>query len=205
MNSSDKLEELFRRFPGIGGRQAKRFVYFLLTQRNGFTKELADLLITLRKDVSQCAECFRFFTGGVDKKICPTCNSKTADQSVVIVVEKDADFETVQKSAVFDGRYFVLGGLIPLMEKDPSEKIRIKELVERVVRDGDKGAIKEVILALSLNAEGENTAQYVSKTLEPLAVKYGFKISTLGRGFSTGLELEYSDADTLKNALQNRG
>ncbi|MFA5841561.1 MAG: toprim domain-containing protein [Candidatus Paceibacterota bacterium] len=204
MNASDKLEEYFRKFPGIGGRQAKRFVYFLLTQRNGFTKELADLLISLRKEVSQCSECFRFFTNSVDKKICPTCNSKTADQSTIIVVEKDADFETVQKSGTFDGHYFVLGGLIPLMEKDPSGRIRIKELVERVKRDGEKEIVKEIILALSLNAEGENTTQYVSKTLEPLAAKYGFKISTLGRGFSTGLELEYSDADTLGNALRNR-
>ncbi len=204
MNTSEKLEECFRKFPGIGSRQAKRFVYFLLTQRNGFTKELADLLLSLKKDISQCPECFRFFSNGGNSKVCKNCASTVADQGMLLVVEKDVDFETVQRSDTFNGRYFILGGLIPILEKEPAGKIRIKELIDRVKKDGEKGILKELILALSLNAEGDNTAQYVKKTLEPLAVKYGFKITTLGRGFSTGLELEYSDSDTLKNALQNR-
>ena len=203
MNTSDKLEELFRRFPGIGGRQAKRFVYFLLTQRNGFTKELADLLISLKKEVVQCGSCFRFFDGKNDKGVCPICEKTPLEQGVLLVVEKDVDFETVHKSGAYNGKYFVLGGVVPILEKNPAEKIRIKELVDRINAEEDK--LKELILALSLTAEGENTSQYVKKTLEPLAIKHGFKISVLGRGFSTGLELEYSDADTLKNALQNRG
>ncbi len=205
MNSTaEKLEEFFRKFPGIGSRQAKRFVYFLLTQRNGFTQELTGLLTALKKDISQCSECFRFFGSENGAKICPTCGSKTSDVGILLVVEKDIDFETVQKSATYSGHYFILGGLIPILEKEPANKIRIKELVERIKRDGEKGILKEIILALSVNAEGENTAGYVRKTLEPLAIKYGFKTTALGRGFSTGLELEYSDADTLGNALKNR-
>ena len=89
-------------------------------------------------------------------------------------------------------------------EKNPTKKIRIKELVKKIERTAEKHKLKEIILAFSLNAEGENTLQYVKKTLEPLSKKEGFTISTLGRGFSTGLELEYSDAETLENALKNR-
>ena len=206
MNTSDKLEEIFRHFPGIGARQAKRFVYFLLNQGSGFTKELSDLLLSLKKEVNQCEECFRFFSNDGEKKICPVCSKPATDNDgTLLILEKDIDFETVYKSGVYGGRYFILGGLVPILAQNPAEKIRIKELTDRIRRDGDKGALKEVIIALSLNAEGENTAQYVKKTLEPLAVKYDFKISGLGRGFSTGLELEYSDADTLRNALRNRG
>lgn len=204
MNTSEKLEELFRHFPGIGGRQAKRFVYFLLTQRNGFVKELSDLLLALKKDVSQCSECFRFFSNVGDSKICKNCAPQAENEGIILVLEKDADFETVQRSGAFKGRYFILGGLVPILEENPSGKIRIKELIERLKKEGKTSLTKEVILALSLNAEGENTSKYIKKTLEPLSVKYGFKISTLGRGFSTGLEMEYSDSDTLRSALQNR-
>ncbi|MEK7614531.1 MAG: toprim domain-containing protein [Patescibacteria group bacterium] len=204
MNTSEQLEEYFRKFPGIGGRQAKRFVYFLLKERNGFTKEMAELLIALKKDSAQCAECFRFFQNDAGKKICPVCEKPAGTEGTLLLVEKDMDLETVQKSGAYEGRYFILGGVIPILEKDPTEKIRIKELIARIERDGTAGILKETILAFSLTAEGDNTAQYVRKTLEPLSTKYGFKISTLGRGFSTGLELEYSDADTLGNALKNR-
>jgi len=204
MTTPERLEELFRKFPGIGARQAKRFVYFLLTQRNGFVKELSDLLVSLKENVKQCSECYRFFQNGGDVSVCNFCSSATADPSTLLVLEKDIDLETVHKSGAFNGKYFTLGGNIPILEKDPASKIRIKELVSKVTRDGKANTLKEIILALSLNAEGENTMQYVKKTLEPLGIKYSFKISSLGRGFSTGLELEYSDADTLKNALKNR-
>src|SRR3989344_5374111 len=147
MNSGEKLEEMFRKFPGIGGRQAKRFVYFLLGQSNGFTEELSGLLTALKKDISQCSKCFRFFPNGglpaptgaqASDKICPACASKTADASPLPVIEKDIDFETVQKSGTYQGLYFILGGLVPIMDKDPAKLIRIKKLVERVKRDSEK-------------------------------------------------------------------
>lgn len=202
MNTSEKLEELFRQFPGIGARQAKRFVYFLLTQRNGFTKELAGLISSLKDDIKQCTECFRFFTNG-GTIVCSLCSGKR-EEGTLLVVEKDVDLETVERSGAYRGKYFSLGGVVPILEKDPASKIRIRELISRVERDGKAGILKEIIPAFSLNAEGDNTAQYVKKTLEPLSTKYGFKISSLGRGFSTGLELEYSDSDTLMNAIKNR-
>ena len=201
MTSSERLEEYFRKFPGIGSRQAKRFVYFLLSQPNGFIKEIADTIVSLKKEVRQCEECFRFFVNG-EESVCKLCKKK-GDRSV-LVVEKDIDLETIEKSGTYGGRYFVLGGLVPILEKDPPSKVRIKELVGMLERDAKGKSLKEVILGFSLNAEGENTLQYVKKTLEPLAKKNGFKISALGRGFSTGLELEYTDSDTLKNALRNR-
>ena len=108
----------------------------------------------------------------------------------------------------------MLGGTLPFLDTNPNESIRAKTIFDEVengltprnTQAGGKAKIlKEVILALSANPEGEHTALYVKKILEPLAEKYQFKISVLGRGLSTGTELEYSDSDTLKNAFKNRG
>lgn len=91
---------------------------------------------------------------------------------------------------------------MPILEQEPDKKIRSRELLNRVEMRIGSG-LKEVILAMSANADGENTAQYIERLLAPFKAK-GLRVSTLGRGLSTGTELEYSDADTLRNAVDNR-
>jgi len=203
MNSIEKLIETFRKFPGIGPRQARRFVYFLLGQSNEDLSELAGLVVNLKKDITQCSLCYRFFKNQGEVSICNVCASPNTDNSTLMVIEKDVDFDNIQKTAAYHGRYFILGGTIPILEQDPGRKIRAKELFS-VVRSGAQKDLKEVIIALSVTAEGENTTQYVQKILEPVTSEFGIKVSTLGRGLSTGTELEYSDSDTLQNALKNR-
>ena len=117
-----------------------------------------------------------------------------------MVVERDADFENIEKSGAFGGKYFILGGKVPILEKNPEQKIRVTELKERVQ---DKN-LKEIVLALSVSPDGENTEKYVRELLSPIVEKKKIKISTLGRGLSTGIELEYPDSETLKNAFKNR-
>lgn len=202
MESTRKLIEYFTKFPGIGPRQARRFVYFLLNQKNDFINELSLSLKELKVSVAQCSSCCRFFEGNGD--VCEVCSSPNTDRSIIMIVEKDIDFENIKKSGVYNGRYFILGGLLPILEKNPAEKIRIRELVVEIGKQIKKFKLKEAIIALSANPEGDNTFQYVMKTLELISKKHGLKISTLGRGLSTGTELEYSDQDTLKNALKNR-
>ena len=119
-------------------------------------------------------------------------------------MEKDTDADTIEKTGVYSGRFFVLGGSIPILDEEPAKRIRAKTLISAVQRAAKEG-LKEVILAMSVNPEGENTEQYVRKILEPQAKTASFKITILGRGLSTGTELEYSDADTLSHALKNRG
>lgn len=203
MNSIEKLTELFRKFPGIGLRQARRFVYFLLTQDSDVLQELSRLIADLKKEIFQCEFCYRYFTGGEKQRLCDVCANPNTDVSVLMVVEKDVDLENVKKTGVYQGRFFVLGGSLPILEQEPAKKIRAKELVDRVNR-GIKEGLKEVIVALSVNPEGENATQYIKKILEPFTQKYGLKVTTLGRGFSTGTEVEYSDTDTLQSALKNR-
>ena len=203
MNSIEKLTELFRKFPGIGLRQARRFVYFLLTQDSESLQELSRLIANLKKEISQCEFCYRHFTGGEKQRLCDICADPNTDISILMVVEKDVDLENVKKTNVYHGRFFVLGGSLPILVAEPAKKIRAKELIDAVSR-GVKTGLKEVIVALSVNPEGENATQYVKKILEPFTQKAGLKVTTLGRGFSTGTEVEYSDTDTLESALKNR-
>lgn len=205
-NAIEKLSQIFREFPGIGPRQAKRFAYFLLTKDDEYLKRLGIAIYNIKREIVQCVECYRYFPPTSptqrNKKICELCSDPSRDESLLMVVEKDIDLDNIRRAGVYNGHYFVLGGLLPILDKKPEQRIRIKELEKIIERKGKN--IKEIILALSANAEGDNTMEYVKNRLETNLKSKGIKISFLGRGLSTGTELEYSDDDTLKNALKNR-
>jgi recombination protein RecR len=205
MNSTEKLIEIFKQFPGIGPRQAKRFVYFLLTRPNSYSAELSRLVGEIKSNVVCCDSCFRFFAkNGNPTNTCPTCSDKRRDQKQLMIVSHDVDFENIERTGSFGGYYFILGGTVPILEKSPEKKIRQKELLDTTEKK-IKNGLSEIIIALNYNPEGENTLTYLSQILRPLCEKHNVKISTLGRGLSTGTELEYSDPETIKNALKNRG
>lgn len=203
MSSIDNLAQSFMKFPGIGTRQAKRFVYFLLAQDPYFVESLAREIAALKREIVQCEGCYRFYPRAGEGKLCSVCVDD-ADSATLMVVEKDTDFESVRRSGSYAGRYFILGGTIPVLERDPASKIRINELLARIEGDAADG-LTEIILAFSVNPEGDFTRDYVIKTLKPITEQLGITITTLGRGLSTGTELEYSDGDTLRHALKNRG
>lgn len=204
MNPLSQLAEVFADFPGIGPRQAKRFVYFLLTKDPTYTDKLIRLVGQIKESVRVCQSCFRFFNSDHPIETCSICRDKNRDTSLLAVVSHDVDLDQIEKSHSYKGLYFVLGGTVPILEKEPEKKIRARELVN-VVSDRIKtGVLKEIILAMSSNVEGEHTADIVKHFLTPITETAGVKISTLGRGLSTGTELEYSDTETLKNALGNR-
>jgi len=200
----EKLTEIFGSFPGIGPRQAKRFVFFLLTRGASYIDELIRLLQNLKKDIRQCPVCFRYFSKVVAvENRCQVCRDSHRDADVLMIVCRDVDLEIIEKSGAYIGQYFILGGTLPILEKNPERRLRSRELL-KVVEKMSKENLKEIILAMNADPEGENTADFLYKLLEPLVKKHQIKISLLGRGLSTGAELEYADADTLKNALRNR-
>jgi recombination protein RecR len=203
MSTVDTLAELFMKFPGIGTRQAKRFVYFLLAQNPSFLEQLTREIADLKKIITQCPSCYRFYAYKTGEIICGLCADET-DGRILLVVEKDTDLDAIRRSGSYAGKYFVLGGTIPVLEQNPATKIRIRELLVRI-EQGVRNDLTEIVLALSANVEGEFTRDYVAKTLELIAKRHGIKITALGRGLSTGTELEYSDSDTLRHALKNRG
>lgn len=204
MDSINKLIKIFSEFPGIGPKQARRFVYFLINKSDSYIEDFKDQITELHKGVISCSDCKRFFFNERDdNNVCKICSGKNRDNNVLVVVSRDVDLENIEKSNSYNGKYFVLGGLIPILDKEPEKRIRQKELLALVSRTADKG-LKEIILALDANSEGEYTSNYLKKLLSPITGKYSIKISELGRGLSTGTELEYSDPDTIKNALKNR-
>jgi recombination protein RecR len=204
MDIIDKLTEVFKEFPGIGERQAKRFVYFLMSRNPSYTDNLSRLVLELKKDIAQCKECFKFFIQNNKREdVCDICSNQNTDSSTLLVVEKDSDLESVKKSRVYGGKYFILGGLVPIVEKTTKSRVRIEELKNKIEREKQNG-LAEVILAFSISPQGDHTDTYVRAELESLVASLGIKISSLGKGLSTGTELEYSDNDTLKNALKNR-
>ncbi len=208
-DSIDELAELFKRFPGIGERQSRRFVYYLIERSDDLRKNLAEKILALGKQVTQCPECFRYFqTDG--NELCEICASGSRDESLVMVVEKDADIIAVERSG-FLGKYFVFGGLIPIADEKIINHTRLAELEKYLKKK--QGQIKELVLGFPMNPSGDFTDQYVRKVLENNFIKKEgaenknsatFSLASLGRGLSTGTELEYSDPETIKNALKNR-
>lgn len=216
MDIIEKLTEVFKEFPGIGERQAKRFVFFLMYKNSAYAENLCKLVSELKKEVAQCKECFRFFTP-MSKRVetytfpknvgvCEICVN--ADSSTLMIVEKDSDLESVNKSGIYNSKYFILGGLVPIVEKNTKKRIRIEELKNKIkianTEARPQGLLKEIILAFSISPQGNHTDQYIRAQIKDLCDKQNIKISSLGKGLSTGTELEYSDNDTLKNALKNR-
>ena len=202
MDHIDELASALSRFPGIGPRQGKRFVFYLLSAPASERTKLAELIASLGKTVRQCSECLRFHNGGT-ATICNYCSDKTRDDSQLMLVERDQDLAAVERANTYRGRYFVLGGVLTLSGKGA---IREKELLHLIEKrnDGHRMSIKlqEVVLALSATSEGEHTSDHIRKLLAPW--RDTIKISELGRGLATGSELEYSDAETLRAALTNR-
>lgn len=200
----NKLSEIFVHFPGIGPKQAKRFVYFLLAQPRDSLQKLAKLIGDLKTGIGQCANCTRFFI--LDKHgnpVCDLCRDPKREQQTLMIVEKDIDLNNIKKLGVYNGQFSVLGGLIPILEKDPTRRIRQEALLKNIARLQQVGPLKEIIIALSVTREGDNTVDYLRGLLKPLEAQ-GLTISILGRGLSSGTEIEYTDSETIKNALANR-
>lgn len=199
MDQISRLTEYFREFPGIGPRQAKRFVYFLLTKNPIYLEEISKLITEIKRNIRVCSQCYRFYQDG-NTSNCNTCSNPNRDASQLMVVSRDVDYEAIEKSKVYTGLYLILGGTIPILDKEPEKKVRLNELVKKISGSN----VKEIILSLNANAEGEHTAEFIRNYLKEKFPEANFNITVLGRGLSTGTELEYSDTDTIKSALKNR-
>ncbi len=199
----EQLAHLFTKFPGIGRRQAKRFAYFVVQSNPDFIRELQEKITDTRKTVKLCPISFQYFTT-TDPGIItsPIVRDDTRDNSILLIVEKDQDIEAFEKSQTYHGQYFVLGNLGNLLDTEMDEQFRIKALVKLI---NQKGAdLSEIIFALPANPDADRITYTLQQKLLPLSEQFGFSISQLGRGFSTGAEVEYADSETLSSALENR-
>ena len=204
MTNLDKLIKHFEGFPGIGGRQARRFAFHILRLPETDTNEIAELIMNLQSSVIECGRCHRYFSkNGGSADICSICTNSNRDRTKLMVVERDTDIQPIERSGTYDGLYFVLGGTIPLLESKESNKLRggaLKATVDAQLTED----LKEIILGFAVNPDGENTGRYVEALLKEHIEKHTLTVTQLGRGLSTGSELEYADPETIKNALRNR-
>ena len=148
-----------------------------------------------------CAFCFNPFNSGVE--LCAVCKDPMRDKSILCVVEKEEDLATLEQTKTFQGLYFILGGTVGNLRKEDLQNLRTEELKARIEHPetfGVQASFQEIILALNPTTEGEATALYLERELKYAKVK----LTRLGRGLPIGGELEYADAETLRQSLENR-
>ena len=187
----DLIDELGR-LPGVGPKSAQRIAFHLLKLPKDDALRLARAIETAKDRVAWCTRCFNL----ADAEECGICRDDRRDPTVLCVVEEPKDLVAVEKTGEFRGRYHVLQGALNPMEGVGADQLRIRELLARIVPEG----VQEVILCTSPNIEGEATAMYLARTLEPA----GLKVTRIASGLPVGGDLEYADELTLGRALEGR-
>jgi recombination protein RecR len=181
------------RLPGIGHRTALRLAMHILQAPEYEAGALADAISRFRREVKYCTRCNNIS----DSDLCPICSDLRRDRSVVCVVEQVKDVISIENTGQYRGVYHVLGGVILPMQGVAPSDLKIDLLIDNV----KQGEIDEIILALDTTVEGETTAYYIKKKLEPFS---DVKISAIARGIGFGDQLDYADQMTITHALMNR-
>jgi recombination protein RecR len=187
-----RLIEELHRLPGIGPKSAQRLAYHILRSTTAEAQALAEAILEVKAKIKLCSVCQN--TTDIDP--CLTCTDPARDRSTICVVEEPLDILAIERTRGHRGLYHVLHGSISPMEGVGPEQLKVRELLERL-RDG---AVTEVILATNPNLEGEATAMYLGRLIQPL----GVRVTRLARGLPMGGDLEYADDLTLARALENR-
>ncbi len=199
----EKLVNIFSNFPTIGRRTAVRFVFYLLKLPHEKIEEIAQAILTLKKNVKICPLCFNpFEPSSAEQNSCSICSDKTRNKSIICIIEKEVDFQAIEKTKKYKGLYFILGGVISALRQKESKSLlekRVEALITRVKQE-KKHPIKEIILALNPTPEGEITSLWLERKFKLL----GIKTTRLAIGLPKGGELEYADEDTISSALQER-
>lgn len=188
----EKAVEEISKLPGIGRKTALRLALHLLRREETETISLAQALVDLRTKTRHCTNCHNLS----DAEICAICSNLRRDTSLVCVVENPQDVMAIENTSQYHGLYHVLGGVISPIEGVGPSDLRIDSLVRRV----SEGKVNEVILAISPTMEGDTTAFYITRKLQP----HGIRISSIARGVPVGGELEYTDEITLARSIQSR-
>jgi recombination protein RecR len=187
----DLIDELGR-LPGVGPKSAQRIAFYLLASEQVDVERLAATLIRVKNDVKFCSIC-----GNVsESEQCRICTDSRRDPSIICVVEEPKDVLAVERTREFRGRYHVLGGAISPIDGVGPDDLRIRELLVRL-RDG---IVTELILATDPNLEGEATATYLARMINPM----GLTVTRLASGLPVGGDLEYADEVTLGRAFSGR-
>ena len=185
------IEELSK-LPSIGKKTAQRLALFILKMDNAQAENLLKSIKELKTKLKFCSRCNNLS----EDELCEVCKSTKRDKSIICVVEEASDVIAIEKTNEFSGLYHVLGGVLSPLAGITPDSLKIKELLRRF----EKEEIKEVILALNPDTEGETTSLYLAKLIKPLNIK----VTRIARGLPIGGDLEFADEATIGRAMINR-
>ncbi len=188
----ERLTQQLVKLPGVGKKTAERLAFHILSIKESEARVLAQAILAVKEKVRLCSRCFNFS----EQDPCPYCSDISRDRLVICVVEEPRDLAAIERTGAHKGTYHVLHGLISPLEGVAPEDIKIKELIERIKREG----VEEVIMATNPTVEGDATALYLAKLITPLKVK----VTRIAQGMPMGGDLEYTDEVTVRKALEGR-
>lgn len=190
--SLERLIDEFNKLPGIGRKSATRLAFHILDINEDQVEKFVEALRDVKKSIKRCLVCGDF----CETDMCNICSDETRDKGIICVVEDSRDIISFEKTDSYNGTYHVLNGKIAPLNGITPDRLNIKSLLERVAKDD----IREVILALNPDLEGETTALYLTKLLKP----FNIKITKIASGIPIGGNIEFADTATISKALSGR-
>ena len=187
-----KLLDELERLPGVGPKSAQRMAYWILNTDRATALRLAEAIVEVKDTVHFCSRCFNY----AEEDECEICRSTSRNRQLLCVVSEPRDIPPIERTAVYQGLYHVLGGALSPMDGIGPDNLYIAELMARLATED----IEEVVLATNPNVEGETTAAYLARLIKPL----GIKVTRLASGLPVGGDLEFADEVTLGRALEAR-
>lgn len=194
----EKLVHELSRLPGVGPKTAQRLAFYILKSKESYPERLSDALMRVQTEVHSCPECFNY----TDRELCKFCEDQHRGNDSICLVEEPSDIFRIESSGAFRGRYHVLHGVISPLEGITAKDLKIQELMNKIQKglDGEGPVIKEIILALDADLEGDTTALYLAKVLQGK----GVKLSRIAHGIPLGADIDFIDDRTMGRALENR-
>ena len=180
------------KFPGVGNKTAARLAFFLLRQPEAQTEALAAAILDLKRNTRFCSVCFHI----TEQDPCLLCSNSGRDESLICVVEEPQALLAIERSRSFKGLYHVLHGALSPLDGIGPEDIKISPLIKRL----EQGEVREVLIATNFTVEGDATALYLARLIQPL----GIRVTRLAYGIPMGSELEYVDEATVNRAVEGR-
>ncbi|HCH35347.1 MAG: recombination protein RecR [Dehalococcoidia bacterium] len=187
-----RLIDQFNKLPGVGPKTAQRIAYYLIRMPAQEALDLAEIIGSVKNRIVFCTTCQNI----AESDPCNLCANPARDHSRICVVQEPLDVLSLDKIGIFNGLYHVLNGVIDPMSNIGPEDLKISELLERIHHNSPQ----EIIIATNTTVEGEATAMYLSKLIQPL----GPRVTRLARGLPAGGDLEYADDLTLTRAFEGR-
>ena len=192
LKALERLEISLNKLPSVGKKSAERLAFAMLEMEEDDLKEFAEAVSNLKTSIHLCPVCGNL----TENELCPICEDESRDKTTIMVVSTPKDVLALEKAEDYRGLYHVLGGTISLSKGKGVADLKIKELMQRL----EGGEVKEVILATNPTVDGETTALYLAKLIEPLNIT----VTRIAYGLPMGGNLDYTDSLTISRAIEGR-